>query len=238
MLMKKLAGIWILLFFLFSSRSLAQGVAIGINNYLLKIYIPVNSYRISYIGVTNPSPYDLRAKIYFDCDTCVSDLKLFGFRIGETLEIPSQYFTIGKKDVFVPNHTLAGIPIPIYIHPKLLLIKKLRVRTPDSINFLVQLLNPRYQGKIDISYPTLLIGNKLIKGRIVVNVYWSSFGGMGVSPAVASVFELHVKGMPLGSFLTLLLAFFTLLLLFFYKLRGKTLKFKFGLKRKRKKSFH
>ncbi len=235
--MKLLKGIWILLILLFLPKVYSQGVAIGINNYLLKIPIQVNSYNVAYIGIVNPSPYDLKVRVYFDCDTCVSDFKIFGVKIGESIEIPSQYFTLEKTDVFIPNNTRGvGIPVAIHLHPRLILMKKLRIYTPESINFLVKLINPKYQGKIEIPYLTLLIGNREIKGRIVVDAYWSSFGAMGVSPAIASVFELYVKGMPLGSFLIIITIFFAILILILYKCRRKLSKFKIKRLRRRKKT--
>ncbi|MCD6371408.1 MAG: hypothetical protein J7L39_01700, partial [Candidatus Aenigmarchaeota archaeon] len=111
-----------------------------------------------------------------------------------------------KKEVYVPPNTMGdGIPITITLTPKLILIKYLRLYTPESINFLVRLINPDYPGSFDLPYPSLFLGDRTIRGRIVVNVYESTFGAAGVTPAMASTYIARVKGMPLGSLLIILL---------------------------------
>ena len=191
----------------------------------------------STVGIINPSKYDAKVKLTFDCVTCTKDAKIFGIKIGEIVENPYQVLSLDKEEVYVPAYTTGdGLPVTLTVNPKLIWIKKLRIYTPESINFLVKLINPKYQGKIEIPYLTLLIGNREIKGRIVVDAYWSSFGAMGVSPAIASVFELYVKGMPLGSFLIIITIFFAILILILYKCRRKLSKFKIKRLRRRKKT--
>jgi len=202
----RIFAVFLLVSIFFLPFSLSQGLMIGINNYHIEVGATIGKSVPAYIAVLNPSPYAFKARVYFDCDNCKSDLYFFGTKIGEIIEDPYQLISIDKKEVYVPPNTMGdGIPITITLTPKLILIKYLRLYTPESINFLVRLINPDYPGSFDLPYPSLFLGDRTIRGRIVVNVYESTFGAAGVTPAMASTYIARVKGMPLGSLLIILL---------------------------------
>ncbi len=230
-----------LLLFLFSItliQSPYAQVGIGVNNYHLEFEASVGSYRLAYIGVINPSPYDVKAKVYFECDNCVSDVKIFGRKIGEKI-FDTSYITLDKDDVYVKAHTTgAGIPVEIRVAPRLILINKIKLFTPESLNFLVRMLNPKYKGYVTIPYPALFLGERKIDGRVVVNAYWSSYGPMGVSPAVASIVKIRLKGMPVGSLILLLIGISLVGLYLWKKIYPKAKYFKIKkvkIRRKKKK---
>ena len=203
--MKNRKVLLFLFFLLFLPDLTLSQVSIGITNYHIEDTVRIGQYYTRYIGVVNPGSYDVEVEVYFDCDNCKQPLTFLGNKIGEVKEIPEQYFRIGKDRLYVPNRTAEpGKIIPIYVTPKLLILKEAKIYTPESINFLLRVLSPSYPGYFSFLYPSLLIGSKNIKGRIVVSVTKSTFGSMGVTPAIACTFNLTIIGMPLGSLLLIL----------------------------------
>ncbi|MCD6371459.1 MAG: hypothetical protein J7L39_01965, partial [Candidatus Aenigmarchaeota archaeon] len=93
------------------SPSFCQTVGIGLSSLYITLSTSVGDSVSSTIGVINPSPYAAKAKIYFDCTSCKSDLYFFGTKIGEIIEDPYQLISIDKKEVYVPPNTMGdGIP--------------------------------------------------------------------------------------------------------------------------------
>jgi hypothetical protein len=117
--------------------------------------------------------------------------------------------------VYVPNHTYVGsgeVPITVYVTPGIWIRKSLVFSTPESVNFLVRIINPGYSGEFGIPYYTLLLDDKYIKAKVGTSVYWSTFGAMGAIPAVGVPLDMHIKGIPTGSLLIII--FLSLLAIF------------------------
>ena len=239
----------LLTFFLFlillSKLALSEGIGLGITNYHLEVSASVGESRVSYVGIINPSNYDLKAKIYFDCTNCKHDVKLFGYKIGEIVEDPYQIISIDKQEVYVPANTISGgVPVTITLTPKLILIKQFRFELPEALAFFIRLWDRNFTGKVSIPYPTLIIGGHRLEGTITADLFWSSFGALGVRPSVGSTAIFTYKGMPLSSFILLLVGVGILIYVITRKLkiirkikpgkkREKLLKEKKKIKRKR-----
>ncbi|MEM5878648.1 MAG: hypothetical protein QXF12_07275 [Candidatus Aenigmatarchaeota archaeon] len=195
----------------------AQGVGIGISTYYINITGSILDYYTTNIRLTNPSPYEIQAKVYFDCRDCTTDVKIFGAKIGEKTIDYRSFFTLDKDDVkiapFVNGND--GPAIKLTFSPKFILKNYLRIYTPDFINFFIKIVNKNYKNSFVIPYYSLFIGEKSFKGLIVADVYASSFGYMGVTPSVGSTIEIHATGMPVLSFV-FLLALLALLAYFSY----------------------
>jgi hypothetical protein len=197
---------------------LAQGVGIGINTYRITLTGRIGDVYTPSIGIMNPSNYDIKARVYFDCRDCVSDIKIFGIKIAEDVEDPTEYFKLEKEEVYVPARTTETNAIPVSIHfaPKLVIKKYIKFYTPESLNFFIEYLNPKYGGSFSIPYFTLLIEEKKLNGLISADVVWSNFGPLGVTPSVGANLEMRAKGMPFGSFVLLVIV---LILVIFLILR-------------------
>ena len=108
--------------------------------------------------------------------------------------------------------------------------KELVIKTPESINFLVRLVNPSYRGEFSIPFATLLIGEKRLEGGITISAAWSTFGAMGATPAVGAPVTLRIKGIPLGSILIIVFLVFVVIGALAWKFRKPLL----GLIKRRK----
>ena len=205
--MKEKLVIFTLLLFLFVPKTLAQ-VGVGITTYRITLRGSVGDVYTPTIGIMNPSDYTTKVKVVFECSNCISEVKLFGVKLFEDIEIPSEYFTLDKEVVDVPPHTMSNSPIKITIKfaPKLLVKKNLKFYTPDWINFFIKGLNPHYDGSFTIPYYTLLVGKKELEGKLSANVIKYEGGPLGVMPSVAATLTMTAYGMPLGSLILIIIA--------------------------------
>jgi hypothetical protein len=228
--MKK-TRIFLVFFLLLFSLQLAhaQGVGVGISTYSINISGSILDYYVATVKVTNPSPYDINVKVFFDCFNCQRDIKIFDKKVGEVKADYRSFFTIDKTDVTVGPMDKDGVPVKIIFSPKFILKNYLTIYTPEFINFFVKIFNKKYDSKFTVPYFTLFIGERHFSGLLVADVYASSFGKMGVTPSVGSSLEVHAKGMPLASFLLLCLL---LLLLVFFVLKKMKVNFKKAKKSK------
>jgi hypothetical protein len=206
--MKKLAIFVVASLFLFflPFPSYAQ-VGVGITSYSIPLRGNVGDiYYISF-GIMNPSSYTTKVSVYPECDNCVNEVKLFGFKLFDDEEILDEYFKLDKDVVDVPPLTTQqnAVPVTIKFAPKLVIKKNLVFYTPEWLNFFIRYANKGYAGSFKIPYFTLLVGTRDFKGRIVAEIL--SYDGMkpGVIPSVASTLEVHVRGMPFESFVFLVL---------------------------------
>lgn len=206
------------LFFILSlSISFAQnkGVGIGISTYSINITGNILDYYVSTIRIINPSIYEIKSKIYFECKDCKTDIKIFGKKIAEKIVDYRNYFTLDKNDLTIPPMSLENQApaIKIIFLPKFINKNYLKVYTPEGINFFIKLINKKYENNFVIPYYTLFIGERSINGLIIAEVYSSDFGPLGVTPSVGSKMEVHAKGMPWSSFI--ILCILIVLIIFF-----------------------
>jgi hypothetical protein len=206
--MKKLAiFIVISLFFIFLPFPSFAQVGVGITSYSIPLRGNVGDIYYINFGIMNPSSYTTKVKVYPQCDNCINEVKLFGFKLFDDEEILDEYFKLDKNVVDVPPQTTEqnAVPITIKFAPKLVIKKNLVFYTPEWLNFFIRYVNKGYPGKFKISYLALLVGTRDFKGRIVAEIL--SYDGMkpGVIPSVASTLEVHVRGMPFESFVFLVL---------------------------------
>jgi hypothetical protein len=201
------------------------GSAIGVNNYHIQLAANLGDILTAGIGVFNPSDYEENVTVYAECDNCVSDAKIFGFTVGSIRQDIYQFVSLSKREMTLPPRTTAdSAPIVwVVVNPKLLNIQYFGVTTPDSINFFIRLINPKYGNGFEIPYPAFFIGEKEFRGRVSFDVVSSSFGPLGVAPSIATTLLVKVKGMPLGSFILILAALIIAILLI--------VKRKYGLRR-------
>jgi hypothetical protein len=203
-----------LFIFLLIPISKAQ-VGVGITSYRIDMKGNIGEAYTYTLGIMNPSSYTTNVKISFECLDCVSEVKLFGIKLFEKVEIPEQYFKIDKNLVSVPPYTNENnaVPVTIKFSPKFLITKNLRFYTPEWLNFFVKLVNKNYDGKFEIPYLTLLIGKKELSGKFVADVV--SYNGItpGVMPSVAATLTMSAKGMPVGSFIFLVIIILILIFL-------------------------
>lgn len=210
---------FILIFILsiFPSVQSMDGVGIGISTYYINITGSVLDYYTSVVRLTNPSIYEVKAKVYFDCKDCTEDVKIFGHKIGEKTIDYRSFFTIDKQDITINPSTMGSDApaVKITFSPKFILKNYLKLYTPEFFNFFVKVFNKKYENYIAIPYYSLFIGQKSFKGLLVADVYASSFGEMGVTPSVGSTIEINASGMPMMSFIILCI-FFALFAYFIY----------------------
>jgi len=201
-----LIAIFLLSFLIYAPPSVGQaGIGIGLSSMYVIMNGKLGESMTTTVGVINPSPYDLKARVYFDCTNCRRDIYFFGHKIGEVIEDPYQLISLDKQEVYVPANTMGGgVPVTITLTPKLILIKQFRFGLPEAISFFVRLLNKNFDGTISIPYPSLVIGEHKLEGKVSADMIWSSFGNLGVRPAVGATAEFSYKGMPLSSFILLL----------------------------------
>jgi len=198
----------------FLSSASAQGVGVGINTYSINITGSILDYYVATTRITNPSPYEINVRVFFDCFNCQKDIKVFDKKIGEIKLDYKSFFVLDKTDIVIgPLNNKEGVPVKIIFSPKFILRNYLTIYTPEFLNFFIKIFNKKYDNKITIPYFTFFIGERHLRGLLVADVYASSFGKMGVTPSVGSSLEVHAKGMPLLSFL--LLCLFLLLLVVF-----------------------
>jgi len=198
--LKKLVFFTLFSFAIFLPEVLA-GVGIGMGPTRINLNTFIGKPYSVTIITYNPGDYDIKARLMFECRNCSYDARFLGLKIGEIREDYTQFFRFDPTEVYVPNKTGpdAAIPITVYITPNAFIKKDLVLFTPESINFLVRLVNPDYNGELVIPYPTLIVDNKILKGGITLSAFWSTFGAMGAVPAVGSDFQMNIKGVPLGS---------------------------------------
>lgn len=210
--------ILIVLFFQFSKLVNAQGVGVGLSTYSINISGSILDYYVFTIRVINPSPYEIKTRVYFECRDCTNEIKLFGKKIAEKTIDHRSFFTIDKDDLTVQPNSFGekAQPVKIIFSPKFIVKNKLKVYTPEALNFFIRLINKKYENSFSLPYYSLFIGERKISGLIVADVYASSFGYMGVTPSVGSSLEVHAKGMPLSSFIILCILIL-LIALFIYK---------------------
>ncbi|MCX8179024.1 MAG: hypothetical protein N3D75_04330, partial [Candidatus Aenigmarchaeota archaeon] len=179
-------------------------------------------YYTANIRLTNPSPYEIQAKVYFDCKDCTTDVKIFGAKIGEKTIDYRSFFTLEKDDVKIAPFVTGndGPAIKLTFSPKFILKNYLRIYTPDFINFFIKIVNKNYKNSFVIPYYSLFIGEKSFRGLIVADVYASSFGYMGVTPSVGSTIEIHATGMPVLSFVFLLVLLVLLVYFSYTKIKS------------------
>ena len=206
--MKKFAIFIAVSLFLFSLPfpSSAQ-VGVGITSYRIPLRGNVGDvYHINF-GIMNPSSYTIKVIVYPECDNCINEVKLFGFKLFDDEEILDEYFKLDKNVVDVPPQTTEqnAVLVTIKFAPRLVIKKNLIFYTPDWLNFFIKYFNKEYPGNFKIPYLALLVGTRDFKGRINAEVL--SYDGMkpGVIPSVASTLEVHVRGMPFESFVFLVL---------------------------------
>jgi hypothetical protein len=197
------------------SNIFAQGVGVGINTYSITLRGGLGDSYTSNIGIMNPSVHDIKVKVYFDCRDCIKEKKIFGYKYAEKIDDPTQYFKLSTGEVLVPGNTPAtnAVPVSISFAPKLFVIKHIRFFTPGSINFFIHYIDKHYSGGFTLPYPTLLIGKKQMNGIIVADVVWSSFGPLGVTPSVGSTLAMTATGMPVSSFIIILIALIIIIFL-------------------------
>jgi len=232
-----LIAIFLLSLLIHISPSVGQaGIGIGLSSMYVIMNGKLGESMSTTVGVINPSPYDLKARVYFDCTNCKKDVYIFGHKIGEIVEDPYQLISLDKQEVYVPANTMGtGIPVTITLTPKLILIKEFRFWLPKSLTFLVKLFNKNFDGAISVPYPSLLLETKTLEGRIIASVFWSSFGAAGVTPAVSSTYIAKIEGMPVGTLIILIIGF-ALVVFFLLRKRKKIFYFVFKFKGKKERS--
>jgi hypothetical protein len=203
---EKLIVILIGMSILFSSKAIAQ-VGVGITSYNIVLSGSIGDVRSYTVGIMNPSGYTTKVRVVFECIDCVSEVKIFGLKLFEKVEDPKQYFTFDKDVVTVPPYSTENnaAPVTIKFSPKLLIIKHLKFYTPEWLNFLVKVVNPKYDGSFQIPYPTLLIGKKELNGKLAAEVVSYNGATPGVMPSVAATMKVSAVGMPLGSLIFIIL---------------------------------
>jgi hypothetical protein len=207
------------------SQGSSQGVGVGINSYSITFNGTIfDSYTVS-PRIINPSDYDIKVNTYFDCFNCVQDVKIFGFKIGEKIDDYNSYFKFDETDLFVPAKASGneGTPVIIHFAPKFFLKKYFSMPTPRFLRFFIRLFDKDHSNIIKIPYFVPFIGEKHLKGLLAVDVYWSTFGEMGVTPSVGASLQMTAHGMPVSSFIFLVLLII-LLILFILRKKGIELK--------------
>jgi len=197
----------------------SQGVGVGINTYSIVLDGSIlDSYVVS-PKLINPSTYEIKVKVYFDCRDCTTDVKLFGHKIAEKTIDYRSFFTIPQNDFTVPPMTYgeSGPTIVIRFSPRFILKNHLKIYTPGFINFFLKVINKKYENSFSVPYFTLFLGERRIKGLLVADVYESNFGVMGVRPSVGSSLEMTARGMPVSSFIFLLILIILLVVLILRK---------------------
>jgi hypothetical protein len=197
----------------------SQGVGIGLNNYLFVFNGTIfDSYTVT-TRVINPGDYEISARVSFECFNCVEPVEIFGHKIGDRIDDYNSYFTFETTNVTVPPKTRGqeGSPVIIYFSPKIITKKYFRFNTPEFLDFFINIFKRDYDGNVHIPYFSVFIGEKYIKGLLSAVVYSSSFGSMGVAPSVGAGVEMTAKGIPLGSFIFLVIVIVLVFLLIFRK---------------------
>lgn len=191
----------------FFSYVRAQGVGVGISTYSIVLNGSILDYYTVTPKIINPSNYEIKVKVYFDCKNCVSDVKIFGYKMGEKIDDYRSYFTLDKDDITIPPQSYGdnAPEIRIIFSPKFITKKNLKIYTPEFFNFFVKVINKNYQNSLTIPYLALFIGEKNLNGLLIADVYESSFGTLGVTPSVGASLDMTAKGMPLSSFIILVL---------------------------------
>ncbi|MEM5776844.1 MAG: hypothetical protein QXJ06_00150 [Candidatus Aenigmatarchaeota archaeon] len=221
---KELFILFFILLFLSSVKS--QGVGVGLSSYSINISGSLLDYYVSTIRVINPSPYEIKVKVYFDCKDCTTDIKIFGKKIAEKTVDYKSFFIFDKYDITVKPMTFGSDapPIKIIFSPKFITKNHLRIYTPEALNFFIKLVNKNYQNSFVIPCYSLFLGERKLSGLIVAEVYESSFGEMGVAPSVGSNIDITAKGMPISSFIILCLLIVLLGIFIFKKIKQKSSK--------------
>lgn len=216
--------LFILLSFQISKSQGTQGVGVGISSYYVNISGSILDYYVSTIRIVNPSPYEIKVKVSFDCRNCNSDIKIFGLKVGESTLDYRSFFFFDKDDITIKPLSFENdaAAIKIIFSPKFLIKNNVRIFTPEAINFFIKLVNKKYENSFVIPFYTLFLGEKKILGLIVADVYASSFGEMGVTPSVGSNLEISARGMPYSSFVILCLLVLLIGIFIFRKIKGKT----------------
>lgn len=216
----------ILLVFLFillySSPAQASGVGLGIGPPRLSLEAITDKIYSFEIIVFNPGDYDVKAKLDVKCQTCASNITLFGTKIGEIREDYRQFFSFDAEDIYIPNNTnlnAGDIPITVNVNPGSWTRKDIVFFTPEALNYLVRLVNPGYTGEFSIPYYSLLTDDKYIKANIVVSAYWSTFGSMGATPSVGVPLDMHIQGIPFGSVLIVITIILLIIIAVAWKFR-------------------
>jgi hypothetical protein len=202
--------------------SLAQ-VGVGITSYRINLEGKVGQEYVQSIGIMNPSAYTTTVRVKFECGNCVEEVKIFGWKLFEKVEKPTEYFTLDKEVVEVPPNTdeHTAVPVKIVFRPKLFVFKEMKFYTPEWLNFFIQSVNPSYGGSFSIPYVTFLVGGKQLSGAITADVVGYAGGPLGVIPSVAATLEMKAYGMPLGSFIFLVLIILVILSVILYKNRKR-----------------
>ncbi len=117
-----------------------QGVGIGISTYSINISGSILDYYVTTIRLINPSPYEVSAKIYFDCKDCTKDINLFGRKIAEKTVDYKSFFTLDKYDITIPPMTFGNNapPVKITFSPKFIVKNYLKIYTPRGHKFFYQ----------------------------------------------------------------------------------------------------
>jgi len=224
--MSKKTLIFLLFSLLYIFPPVYAQLGVGITTYRITLLGNVGEVYIIPLGVMNPSSYTTKVHVVFECLNCEEPVYLFGLKLFEKVEDPSQYFTLDKEMIEVPPNTNAdnAIPVQITFTPRLLIRKYLKFYTPEWLNFYIRLVNKGYPGSFSVPYFTLLIGKKELEGKVAADVL--EYDGMrpGVIPSVAAHLNMTAYGMPFESFLFLVLAISVAIFLI--------------LRKKLKKAFH
>jgi hypothetical protein len=206
--MKKV-NVFILVVILFSlpiTCSQNRGVGIGISTYSINISGSILDYYVTTIRIINPSDYEINAKVYFECLNCIKEVKIFNTKIAEKTIDYRSFFTLDKSDLTIKPQSYGenAAPVKLIFSPKFITKNYLKVYTPEGLNFLIKLINKKYDNNFVIPYYSLFIGERRIQGLIVSNIYSSSFGPLGVTPSVGTNVSVQARGMPVSSFIILL----------------------------------
>ncbi|OGI15268.1 hypothetical protein A3K63_05005 [Candidatus Micrarchaeota archaeon RBG_16_49_10] len=201
----------------------SQGLGVGINSYSITFQGTIFDTFTVTPRIINPSEYQIKVKVSFDCANCVSNVTLFGNKIGEKIDEPRSYFTILDNDVTVGPRAMGadGAPVTLRFSPKVIVKKYFRFHTPEFLNFFVRVFDKDYGNTLTIPYYTMFVGQKHMTGLIVAEVYWSDFGPIGVAPSVGSSFDLKASGVPLSSLIFLILLLVLIVLLILRRRRAK-----------------
>jgi len=217
----------LIVFFLLSNFAAAQaassGVGVGLSSNSITISGTLLDYYVSTLRVTNPSQYEIKVKIYFDCFDCTSDVKIFGKKIGEKTVDYRSFFNFDRDDITIAPFSLEknAPAVKVIFSPKFFIKNELKLYTPEALNFFIKLLNKNYQNSFTLPYYSMFIGERKITGLVVADVYASSFGQMGVTPSVGSKLEMRARGMPLSSFILLLILAILIGILIYTKIKSR-----------------
>lgn len=195
--------IFFLLFFIGKCES---QVGVGITTYRIELRGSIGESYTYTIGIMNPSSQTTTVNINFECLNCISEVKIFNTTIFEKIDDVREYFTIDKEIVEVPGYTNENnaVPVSIKFAPKILIKKYLKFYTPEWIDFFIKIFKKDYKGSFSVPYYTIFIGKKEIEGKLAADVIGYAGGVLGVRPSVAATLTMTAYGMPLMSFLIVL----------------------------------